>query len=96
MDKKIKLSIQEIVEDFEKLVRYDERLDSLFDSENANDGDIEKFHNNLVELMEKYLPSYKDKINPRYFSDDSSTYEKAIILYKPLYENFKEIFYQLV
>lgn len=96
MDKKINLTIQEIVGDFEKLVRYDERLDSLFDNELANEGHIEKFHQDLVELIEKYLPSYKDKINKRYFSDDVSTYEKAIILYKPLYENFKEIFYQLV
>lgn len=96
MSKKINLTIREIVEDFEKLVRYDERLDSLFDHELANDDHIEKFHQDLVEMIEKYLPSYKDKINQRYFSDEASTYEKSIILYKPLYDNFKEIFYQLV
>ena len=96
MSLKIRLDIREIVEDFEKLVRYDERLDALFDNNNATDEDIDELHENLVEMIEKYLPTYRDKIPKEYYSDDVSTYEKALILYKPLYENFKEIFYHLI
>lgn len=95
-EKKIRLSIQEILADFELLIKYDERLNTLFDNNAATDEDIEEFHNNLEEMISKYLPNYKEKISPEYFSDDISTYEKSLMLYKPLYENFKEIFYQLV
>ena len=70
MSNKIKLTIQEIVDDFE--------------------------HNNLEMMISKYLPNYKEKVPSEYFSEDISSYEKALILYKPLYENFKEIFYQLI
>ena len=40
MSKKIKLTIQEIVSDFEKMVRCHERLDVLFDLEEATEYDI--------------------------------------------------------
>ena len=96
MSIKIKLNIQEIVADFEQLIKYDERLNTLFDNNAATDEDIEEFHKNLEELISKYLPTYKEKIPEEYFSEDMSTYDKALMLYEPLYENFKEIFYQLV
>ena len=96
MSNKIKLTIQEIVDDFEQLVRYDERLDVFFDNKMATDEDIDELHNNLEMMISKYLPNYKEKVSSEYFSDNISSYEKALILYKPLYENFKEIFYQLI
>ena len=96
MVKKIRLTIEEIVKDFEELIRHDERLDTLFDMEKACDDDIEKFHEEMIALMEKYLPNYRQKVSDEYFSDETTSYEKALILYNDLYENFKEIFYQLI
>lgn len=96
MDKIIELSIQEIVADFEQLVRYDERFDVLFDNETATDEDIGQLHVNLEKMISKYIPNYKERVPSEYFSDEVSTYEKSLMLYKPLYENFKEIFYKLV
>ena len=55
---KIQLSIQEILNDFEKLVRWDERLAVHFENQSADDEDIEKFFNFVEEMALKYLPSY--------------------------------------
>ena len=93
---KIKLTIQEIIEDFEKLVRCDEKLGVMFDFEKADDEDIEKFFKNMEKLARKYLPNYEDNISRKYFSDEISLYDKALMLYNILYENFREIFYQLI
>ena len=93
MEFRIKLTIQEIVDDFEKLIRYDEHLEVLFDNEKADKLEIEKFYNNIVEMIEKYIPNYKKHVE----GDISEVnYENALKLYKMLYENFKEIFYKLV
>ncbi|WP_405273579.1 hypothetical protein [Methanobrevibacter sp.] len=93
---KIQLSIQEILNDFEKLVRWDERLEVHFENQSADDEDIEKFFKFVEEMALKYLPSYEEHMPPEFFSDDTSDYDKALELYKPLYENFKEIIYQLI
>ena len=96
MSETIKLSIQEIVKDFEKLVRFDERLDALFDNKSACDKDVEEFYQTVEELIAKYIPNYEEKISPDLLADDVPTYDKALTLYKPLYRNFKEIFYKLI
>ena len=44
MSKKIKLTIQEIVCDFERMVRHHERLDVHFDFEKADENEIDEFH----------------------------------------------------
>ena len=93
MEKTIELSIQEIVSDFEKLVRYDERLDALFDSKKANDEKIEEFYNFTLEMTEKYIPNYEKHIEG---SIDEVNYDNALKLYGMLYENFREIFYKLI
>ena len=93
---KIQLSIQEILNDFEKLVRWDERLAVHFENQSADDEDIEKFFNFVGEMALKYLPSYEEHMPPEFFLDDTPDYDKALELYKPLYENFKEIIYQLI
>ena len=94
--KKINLTIQEIVRDYESLIRYDERLSSYFDVEKAGDEDIDLYYRRMLQLIEKYLPTYEKNIDEEYFSNKTSTYEKALMLYAALYENFREIFYQLV
>ena len=47
----IKLSIQEIIRDFEELVRYDERLDVHFDFKKAKDEDIHDFSKGWRSLL---------------------------------------------
>ena len=96
MSKAIKLSIQEIIADYEMMIRHHEHLDTQFDFERAEDRDIDRFHKEMVELIEKYLPTYKKHIPERYFSENADTFEKALILYGELYENFRQMFYQLV
>ena len=93
---KIQLTIQEIVCDFEAMVRRHERLGSLFDYEKADEDEIERFHTEMVGLMEKYLPNYREHLSEEYLREDTPTFAKALELYGELYCNFKEMFYQLV
>ena len=93
---KIKLTIQEIIADFESLVRHDERLDVLFDFSKADEDTIESFHDEVHEMAGKYIPNYLEHVPEEYFCESSSAYDRALILYGMLYENFKEIFSQLV
>ena len=93
--KRIKLTIQEIIEDFESLVRYDERLDVNFDFGKADQAMVRKFYADMVTMTRKYIPNYEAKVDPEYFSEPSS-YERGLMLYKMLYENFREIFCSLI
>lgn len=96
MSKKIKLTIQEIICDFEKMVRHHERLDVHFDLERADEDEIDAFYDDMVALMEKYLPNYEKHVPDEYFSNDAQTFDRALILYGELYQNFREMFYKLV
>ena len=51
MDFTIQLSIQEIVKDFESLVRLDERLKSKLDLEECTEEDVCKYHKELTRLV---------------------------------------------
>ena len=95
MAKKIKLTIEEIVKDFEALIRHDERLNTILDMKKFSEEDIEDFHLEMIALMEKYLPTYREKVSREYFSEDATTLNKAMILYDDLHENFRHIFCQL-
>ena len=92
----IRLTIQEIVNDFEALIRHDEHLDVQFDMNRAQDEDIDRFHSEMMALIEKYIPTYEKHLTEKYYSDDATTYDKALELYSMLYENFKEILCKLV
>lgn len=93
--KKIKLTIQEIVCDFESLLRHDERLVVHFDLEKADEDMIARFHDEMKAMAEKYIPNYEEQISEDYFTEKSD-YGRALILYGMLYENFKEIFNKLI
>ncbi len=95
-DVKIQLSIQEMVKDFEELNRYDERLGVLFDLERATDAEINDFFNYMLFLTNKYIPTYEKHVDKKFFSTSTGKYERALMLYQMLYENFQEIFFQLV
>ena len=96
MSEKIKLTIQEIVCDFEKMIRHHERLDVHCDFEKADEDEISQFHDEMLGLMEKYLPSYERHVPKEYLMDETPLFDKALILYGELYNNFREMFYQLV
>ena len=93
---KIQLSIQEIVSDFERMLRCHERLGAFFDFEKADNDEIIRFHDEMVELMDKYIPNYKQHLSEEYFNDKTPTFDRALELYGMLYRNFREMFYQLV
>lgn len=93
MGEVIRLSIQEIICDFEKLVRYDEKLGVYFDFKRARDEDISDFYRKIEELGCKYLP----KIYEEFLAEGGDNkYDSALALYKVLYANFVEMFTQLV
>ena len=96
MSEKIKLTIQEIVCDFEKMIRHHERLDVHFDFEKADEDEISQFHDEMLGLMEKYLPTYERHVPKEYLMDETPLFDKTLILYGELYNNFREMFYQLV
>lgn len=92
----IKLSIQQIVFDFQALIRSQEKIIVLKEMDLLTDGDCEEYKNEMVDMAERYLPTYRNHVPSRFFSDETADYEKAGILATILYENFKEIFYQLI
>lgn len=92
----IRLSIQEIVLDFERMMRLDERIGLLGDLGKLDVSDCSDYHKDMQSLAEKYMPKYRSLVPADYFSDDASALAKASMLYDMLYENFKEIFYKLV
>ena len=78
------------------MVRYDEKLDMMFDLNRADDNVISDFFDFVKKMAEKYMPRYEKHVPEEYFSPYLSDFDKALILYKMTYHNFKEIFFQLV
>jgi hypothetical protein len=95
-DNKIRVSIQEIVCDFERMIRHHERLDVLFDLERAEKSDIDEFYGHMARLARKYLPNYMEHVSDEYLMNDTPAFDKALELYGILYENYQQMFYQLV
>ncbi len=92
MNFKIQLSIQEIVSDFESLVRMDEKLKTRFDFEDCDGEDLLKYNDELTRLVKKYIPNYRKYLEV----EDAESFEASLSIYEMLYENFKEIFYKLI
>lgn len=96
MIKTIKLTIQEIVLDYEQVIRIEEHVSTLEDIDRLSDEDCRDFKNDMQTMVEKYIPNYKRFVPVTYFLDETSDMKKAEILSDMLSENFKEIFYGLV
>nr|WP_294999711.1 hypothetical protein [uncultured Methanobrevibacter sp.] len=92
MNFKIQLSIQEIVSDFESLIRMDEKLKTRFDFEDCDGEDLLKYNDELTRLVKKYIPNYRKYLEV----EDAESFEASLSIYEMLYENFKEIFYKLI
>lgn len=92
---KIKLSIQEIVNDFYSLAEKEGYLNGLTEHYELNDKDKKEYHLFMKTLMNKYMPKWKSKIKKEYWETEYED-EKGLILSTTLYKNFKEIFCQLI
>ena len=93
--KKIKISIQEIVNDFYSLAEEEGFISGLAEGFELSENDKKEYHNFMKDMIDKYLPNWKEKIEEKYWELNNED-EKGIILSTILCENFKEIFYQLV
>lgn len=76
---------EEVLCDYERLIRLDERMDVLFDCDMAGEIEIKNFYENVAILVEKYIPDYD--IGDRY---PDKSYEKALILYSVLQNYLKD------
>ena len=94
MTQTIRLSIQEILNDFENCVRSSERLNIKSELGYDNKEDEHEYLEYMIEICEKYIPNYKNFVPERYFQEDEN--EKGIILESIVYKNFKEMFYGLI
>ena len=92
----IKLTIQEIVVDYEIMTREDERIAMLGEMGKLNDADGVNYKKEMERIAEKYIPNYLDRVPGEYSSPETSSKEKGTILYNILERNFREIFYGLV
>lgn len=88
----IKLSIQEIVQDFYSLGENEGYLSGLAEGFVLSDKDINLYFDFIEDMGKKYLP----KTFNNYFKKENNKLENGMELSKILYENFKEIFCQLV
>ena len=95
MSKTIKLSIQEIVNDFYSLGQEEGYLSGLTKNFELEEKDVINYHNFMIRLIDKYIPNWKDKIENNYWESNSFD-EKGLILSTILFNNFKEIFCELV
>lgn len=94
-DKIIKLSIQEIVNDFYSLAEYEGYMDGLADFEHITENDKVEYHGKMKDLCLKYLPDYLNLVKEEY-EKESDIGDKGLILSNLLVRNFKEMFYKLV
>lgn len=93
---KIKLTIQEIVNDFYSLGEQEGYMSGLAEGFELSEKDKNDYEFFLKNLINKYLPNWKEHIDKEYFSKELDNFEKNLILSIELYENFKKIFFQLV
>ena len=93
--KKIQLTIQEIVNDYYCLAETEGYLSGLAEVGCCEEKDKQEYHYNMKNMIDKYLPNWKDNIEKEYWESNDED-EKGVILSTVLCENFKEIFYQLV
>lgn len=91
---KIKLSIQEIVNDYEICLREDERIKLFEEMEMLKEEDTDKSIITYENMCEKYIPNYKDKTPSNY--NNKTSYQKHIVLNTLLENNFREMIYNLV
>ena len=95
LTKQIKLTIQEIVNDFYNLAQEEGYLSGLGDCQGINKKNEMEYHYNMKDMIDKYIPNWNEKVDKEYFSDISDA-DKGLILSTILTDNFKEIFYQLI
>ena len=69
--KPIRLSIQEIVSDFEDMIRTDENINILADFGKLDESDCRDYHKRMLSLAEKYMPMYIDSVPAEYLSDEA-------------------------
>lgn len=92
---KIKISIQEIVNDYYHLAETEGFLSGLAEIGYCDEKHTTQYHNDMIELIDKYLPNWRNKIDNNYWESNKED-ERGLILSTILDKNFREIFYQLV
>ena len=92
----ITVSIQEIVHEFEELVRFEERRITLDEIDMLDESDCEEFLNETEQIAQKYIPNYLEILPDDYYSPRSDLKDKAMIISEMLQDNFREIFFKLV
>lgn len=90
--KKIRLSIQEIVNDFYSLAEEEGYLTGLAEGIAITDNETKSYHNFMINMINKYIPNWKDKIEDDYWKDNLNETDKGVMLSTILCKNFKEIF----
>lgn len=94
MGKTIQLTIQEIFNDIWKLAESEGYISGLAEGIILGNKDKENYFNSVKEMCLKYIPNYLSHTSKEYKNLDN--YEKGLELSSMLYENFKEIIFQLV
>lgn len=90
--KTIKLSIQEIIYDFYSLGETEGYLTGLAEGFELSEKDIKTYFNFMKDMGKKYLPrTFND-----FIEKENNDLENGMNLSNILYENFKEMFCQLV
>ena len=92
----IKLTIQEIVNDFESIIRFEEHITTLEEIDQLDDENSVEFLIYADMMIRKYIPNYENLPQIKDISSKTSDKQKAMILSNLLQENFKEIFYGLI
>lgn len=95
MSEIIKLTIQEIVNDFYSIGEENGYLTGLSENFSLSEKDKKSYHDYMKNMINKYIPDWKHKINKEYFNTNELD-EKGLIIHTLLYKNFKEIFEGLI
>lgn len=94
MKNKIQLSIQEIFNDIWKLAELEGYITGLAEGIILESKDKKDYFNSVKEMCTKYIPNYLSFVSEEY--NTLNEYEKGLELSSILYNNFKEIIFQLV
>ena len=81
--------------DFYNLAEEEGYLTGLAEGIAITDNETKSYHNFMINMIDKYIPNWRDKIDDEYWSETEED-GKGVILSTLLCKNFKEIFYKLV
>lgn len=91
----IKITLDELITDFYKLADEEGYFSCLCEHCEITKNDEIEYYNNILMIVEKYIPKYEKFLGSQYFKEETTYEQKGQMLSQLAMNNFKELFYGL-